>query len=467
MKNSQSLSINQGLRTRLTQQQLRFVRLLELNTPELNEKIDQELESNPALEAIGGSSASVTDTPALPERNSFGSWQQSSTPDIPLENTAPEDAPSLYDYLNDQLAEQELDQEVFKAAQYIIGNLDTNGYLQTPLNQIVLDISVNENEEISLTTAEEALAAVRRLEPAGVGARTLQECLTLQLQRLPNSQQKVDALAIMNSQFQDFSLKHPDKIASSLKIDKKRVAVATDLILQLNPKPGAQFESRNSEAANFISPDFILDNQNGVLTISLPNSTPELAINQSFSLAVSKIKKKEASGELRKSAKFIVANFNDATEFIRLLSQRQQTLMTVASAILSLQREYFETGDLYLLRPMMIKDITRLTGFDASVISRATAGKHIQTPWGIYPMRFFFSDTIGENGEDNDALTNRKLEAEIKTIIEGEDKKTPLNDDKLQQELGRKGYEVSRRTVAKYRNRLGIPVARLRKSIKS
>lgn len=470
---SQSLSQiqSQKLTTRLSQQQFRFVRLLEMNEPEFEEAVDQELQSNPALEDI-----TTQESQSIPSESSSADDSEGWSPYYYPRNTSylpenylpqtPEDNHSLYDHLLTQLYEKELDEEILRAARFIIGNLDSNGYLRIPLSQLAVDLAVNENLDLSEDRLQEALDAVKTLDPPGVGAADLRESLLLQLRakrsREPENPDIRNAIRILKEQYEAFTLRHTDRLASALGLTPSRTAAAIDRIRQLNPKPGAQFEAREDAAANFISPDFILDETDSGLEIILPNRIPELAIRRSFSQAAEELKKEERPRR-KKTVDFISNRISDARDFIKLVSQRQQTLLKVAAAILKLQKEYFETRDLYRLRPMMIKDISALTGLDASVISRATAGKYIQTPWGIFPMRFFFSDTVGRNGTDAEALTNRKLEAEIKDIVGKENKKHPLSDDRIQREMTSRGYEISRRTVAKYRERLGIPVARLRK----
>ncbi len=463
---SQSLTQNQTQRlaTRLSQQQIRFVRLLELNAPEIEEAVDQELQSNPALEALPGSNQDQT-TESKTEEDEWvrPTWRPGSSSSADFqEYVSPEDSPTLYDYLNDQLVGKKLTPDETAAAKFIIGNLDSNGYLRLPLTQLSLDMAVNEGLDLPLPVWKKAWETVKELEPTGVGAADLRECLQLQLARLPESSEKLLATRILSGFYSFFTQKHFDKIAAALGIDTGRVYEAIALIRELNPKPGAQFETRSSVASNYIQPDFILEENDSGLTISLANRIPELTIEQSFESAIKSLNE-QPGPKRRKGFEYVTDRVNNAREFIKLLTQRQQTLMKVAAAILKIQKEYFETRDIYRLRPMGLKDIMAITGFDASVVSRATAGKYIQTPWGIFPMRFFFSDTVGENGSDTDALTNRKLEAEIRDLVKKENKSKPLSDAKLQKEMAARGYDISRRTVAKYRDRLGIPIARLRR----
>lgn len=460
MDPNQTLTLDQRLSMRLSAQQLRFVKLLELTAPELEDAIDKELEDNPALEAIDNADASEDPLP----RYRYEA-RNTSPDDYSDYDFSPADSgESLYDSLLRQLSERDLPEKVDQAARYIIGSLDSNGYLRRQLNSLINDMAFGPGIYVSPEEAEEALKAVQRLEPYGVGATSLQECLRLQLEHLPESQARTDAIDIIDSQFEAFSMKHTHRIISGLKIDKERVKNAIDVILTLNPKPGASIDS-SADNANVIVPDLIISNEEGRLSVALNNRWPELTIDKTFSEAVRDMengKKKKA----RKGLEFVTTRYNDARDFIRILKQRQETLLNVMAAIMKIQHDYFTTEDLYRLKPMMIKDIAALTGYDLSVISRATTNKFVQTPWGVFPLRFFFSDSIGDEGEDSsEALTNRKIEAEIASIVEGEDKKHPLSDERIRQLMESKGYEVSRRTVAKYRDRQGIPVARLRKEL--
>lgn len=460
MASEQSLNIEQKTTLRLSAQQLRFVKLLEYTAPELEEAIDRELEENPALEIDDDFRPEDEEKPRyLPYvRNSS---QNESSYDF----TPPDSAESLLDVLLRQLSERTLPEKVMLAARYIIGNIDNNGYLRRPLAGIVNDMAFGPGIEVSLNEAEEALKIVQDFEPYGVGASDLKESLAIQLRHLPRSEQRDDALKIINEYFDAFSMKHSHKIISGLKIGKERVKDAIDLILTLNPKPGAAFHVE-MDSANIIVPDLFVSVEDDEIYISLNNSIPELKIERSFSEAMRELDE-VAKRKRKKGSEFIVNRYNDARDFIRILQQRQETLMGVMSAIVKIQKEYFLTQDIYRLKPMMIKDISALTGYDLSVVSRATNNKYVATPWGVFPLRFFFSDSIGDDeGEDaSDILTNRKIEAEIVKIVENEDKKHPLSDEKIKLEMEKKGYEVSRRTIAKYRDRKGIPVARLRKEL--
>lgn len=445
---------------RLSAQQLRFVKLLEYNTPELEDAIDRELEENPALEIA---EESVSEHEYMPKYLYGGQYREND--DFPNYDSYPaEQGESLIEALVRQISERKLPENVMTAARYIIGNLDSNGYLRRPLNAIINDMAFGPGIEITPGEGEAALQQVRDLEPYGVGASDLRECLRLQLIHLPDSQAKTDALNIIDLQFEAFTMKHTHRIVSALKINRERAKEAINLILSLNPKPGASFHS-DADTANVIVPDLTVTVEDDEISIALNNRIPVLSIDRSFSEAVAAMQAQAASRK-KKGSEFITSRYNDARDFIRILKQRQETLMSVMTAIVKIQRQYFLTQDVYRLQPMMIKDVAALTGFDFSVISRATNNKYVATHWGVFPLRFFFSDSIGEEGEGQaEILTNRKIEAEIAALVENEDKKHPLSDEKLRIEMEKKGYDVSRRTVAKYRDRKGIPIARLRKEM--
>lgn len=480
---SQDLRQEMGLRQRLSQQQLRFVRMLELTAPELEQAVEQELLSNPALTHEEQSSDREETPETFPLARYYPSSQKEVAPDIPLA----EDQENLYDFLHTQIDELPVDSYLARAAHYIVGNIDSNGYLLRPIDNMVDDALFQGELDATPEVMAKALEVVRGLEPAGVGASDLRDTLMLQLSRLPASEERDDALNILQNRFEDFANRRSHRIQTSLKLNKQRIEAANALILTLNPKPGSAYSVLREERAAVVRPDVVVWNS-GVagegdnLMIELANRLPELAVAESFSEAMRGMEHRR--GRPRKGTEFVVARYNEARDFINVLRQRQSTVMDVATAIVSLQKPFFLSGDVYDMRPMMIKDITALTGLDASVISRATSNKHIQMPWGeVRPMRSFFSDKVNQpknadhrpveadgasvhsGEEDTEALTNRQIEASIRSLVEGEDKAHPLSDEKLREALAGRGYDVSRRTVAKYRDRLGILVARLRKKL--
>lgn len=457
---SQNLQLDQTQRLSLSPQQIRFVKLLELNAPELEETVKKELEENVALEEAEPASESAPEVPIY-----YGPRQNSSDQDTPVFTPADTEE-SLYDNLSAQLYERDLPEKVAEAANYIIGNLDSNGYLDRSLRSIIDDMAFNEGIEISDEEAQQALNAVRSLDPPGIGAFNLRDTLQMQLQALPESENRDNALKIIRDGYDAFTMKHKHKLISALRMSEKKVDEALDLIRSLNPRPGAALGSSREDLASVVVPDFIVNNEDGEIIVSLNSNIPELQIDRSFEEAVANMER-SAKGRIKKGneSEYILRNYNDAREFIAILSQRQRTMMDVMTAIVKIQKEYFLTQDIYTLRPMMIKNVAELTGLDFSVISRATNGKYVATPWGIFPLRFFFSDSVGETTDGAEALTNRKIEEEIRALVESEDKRHPLSDQHIMEEMSRRGFDISRRTIAKYRDRLKIPVARLRKEM--
>lgn len=482
MKESLSLTQEQKLTQRLSPMQVKFVKLLEMNSPEADEAVRRELDDNPALAADDEDISTIQTTDDGSEFNETAEEMQradySDEDDIPnyrlnINNSSPDekmgyfqqadDSETLYDYLNRQIEERSIPEEVIATAKYIIGNLDSNGYLRRELFSIIDDLAFNHGIEVSDQTAQLAFEEVRSLEPAGVGAQNLQDCLLLQLDTLPTNDDNLLARRIITDYFSEFSLKHYDRIMSLLKIDSQHFHNVLQIILNLNPKPGASIgNSQSDNQTQQIIPDFIIEIDDNDIRITLNNNIPDLHIEESFEEAVrrmeSNAKRREEQGK-----EFIMARYNEARDFIDAMKLRQETLFAVISAIIKIQKQYFLTEDEHELRPMALKDVAAMTGYDISVISRSTANKYLSTPWGIIPLRFFFSEGVGQ-GEDE--ASAREIQAAIKAIVEKEDKRRPMSDDMICKALNEKGYVVKRRTIAKYRDRLGIPVARLRRTIK-
>ena len=454
----QQLEQTQKISMRLSQQQLRLVRMLEYTAPELDEVVERELEDNPALDIKEEREEEVVASyPAwFPRTASHSADDHQFSP--------PDESENLYDQLLIQLSDHKMSAMAETAARFIIGSLDSNGYLDRSIDEIIDDLMFGQGIEVSRHDAETALEAVRSLDPPGIGARNLQDCLRMQLERLQPSQKRDDALRIINEAYEAFTMKHRHRIITSLKMTDQRASEALDLILSLNPKPGSALGNSPSDSSNVIVPDFIVNNEDGKLTITLNNRIPELRIDESFEQAVSNMQR-TARGRVKKGSEFIVTRYNDARDFIKILAQRQQTMMAVMTAIVKIQEEYFLTEDVYKLKPMIIKNVADMTGLDISAISRVTSNKYVSLPWGVFPLRFFFSDTIGEEKEGSESVTNRKIEARIAALIEKEDKKRPLSDRRIMEQMNAEGFDLSRRTVAKYRDRQGIPVARLRKEM--
>lgn len=481
MPQNQKLSLNQRLGQRLTLQQLQFVKLLELSEPEMEQAVELELAENPALESAGvpaeeenvqaltDDGTPFVESPEQMQKADYGDPDE--MPDYVRRQSGgagaadvPEFAPadteeSIYETLGHQLAERSLAPDVMDAALYIIGSLDSNGYLRRSRRELADDIAFSQGIEVDDATLSEALEAVRSLEPHGIGAYDLRDALLMQARALPASPTRDDAIEILDRYFSEFALKHSHRIVSMMGVSQQRVADAMELIRSFNPKPGAQLGTGVRETAPGIIPDFTISVDGDNITITMPGQ-PNLIIEESFENAVSRMRRNADSRAARKGNEFILSRVNAARSFIKLVKQRRETLFAVMTAIVSIQRDYFISQDVHSMRPMMIKDVAAITGYDISVVSRATANKYAATPWGVFPLRFFFSDSMGGEGEE---VTRQEIEHELRELVEAEDKRHPLSDENLRAKLVEKGYDVSRRTIAKYRDRLRIPVARLRK----
>ncbi len=477
MKGSLKLSLTQKLQQRLSPLQMRFVRLLEMNGPEIEDEVRREVDDNPALEVVNDSAVegqegvfneSAEDLQLADYRNEdeipsyrFEANNRSKNDEY-FEPVAVAEENSLSDSLMAQLAETDVSPFDLQIARYIIGNLDDNGYLTRTLDQILDDLAINAGIEVDMDHLRELVKRVRSLDPPGICAYDLRDCLALQLRRLSPTGPRKLALEIVEHYFDIFSLRHFDRLASMLGVGKEELREAVDIIRSLNPKPGGQLgDSAGDEKLRHIIPDFTVELDGDKLTLILVNNLPELTIEESFVSDGAQFLSDSSPIALQEAKAFIARKREDATEFIDLLRLRQETLYKVMSAIVRYQHDFFISDDEAKLRPMILKDIAEKTGYDLSVISRATAGKYVATPGGVYPLKFFFNEKVN-NDEESSA---HEILAAMREIINGEDPHNPLNDDALMQRLSEKGYELARRTVAKYRERLGIPVARLRKQI--
>lgn len=435
----------------LTPLQVRFVRLLEMNEQEAEQAVERELDDNPALVKVESAPAEARYIPTGPVAQNPPEFMPQTE----------DDSQSLYDYLELQLGEKSLPDRVAAVARYAIGNIDPNGYLERTPQAMIDDLAFGPGVEVAPAEMELALEAIRSLDPPGVGASSLREALLLQLERMPASQQHDDAVNILTHAFQAFTMKHTHRMVSSLHIPAERVDRAMELIRTLNPKPGSSFGGGRADKAAVTVPDFQVDTDDeGHITVSFPGRIPELAISESFEQAMRRLR--ERSGEPKpKDARFISGRFTDARDFINIMRQRRDTLYAVMSAIVKLQHDFFLSGDERDLHPMTLKDVAAVVKMDVSTVSRATGGKYVATSYGTFELRHFFSE--GYEGEDGTRFSARSVEAALRELIENEDKCHPLSDEALCNMLMEKGYTVKRRTVAKYRDRLGFPVARLRR----
>ena len=364
----------------------------------------------------------------------------------------PADDESLYEALERQLDTLGLPPDADRTARYIIGNIDANGYLRRSPQAMATDMLLGEDFEPTPEVMEQALEAVRSLDPPGVGAESLRQSMELQLRRMAPSTERDDALRIVERHFDRLAARRFSQLRPDAGDDPTRLERALALLRRLNPKPGAAFGGERAEAT-YVEPDFLVDVGGDDIRVSLAGSIPELALSQSFAQAVRDMDRRRGAGR----DPYVVQRFNDAREYLRILERRQQTLMDVMTAIVDLQRPYFlSLGDEALLRPMGLKDVAARSGLDVSVISRATKNKYAQMPWATVPLRFFFSEGFS-SGNEGTVVSGRGVEQAIRKAVEGEDKRRPLSDEAICKILRADGYDVSRRTVSKYRDRSGHP----------
>lgn len=462
---------------RLTPMQVQFVRMLEMTGPELEGEVNRALDEMPALEiaenqGVTPDNDGFNETAEQVQLADYGNdddipsymldARNRSVNDTYYTPVAVNDELTLAEDLTRQLSELPLSPRQLTIANYIIGNLDSNGYLKRTPEAIADDITFTESVETEAAEVSKVIDIIRTLDPAGVGAVDLRDCLLLQLNRRQPTVEVITAREIITHYFDLFSKKHFDRLADLLGIDTERLTAAVDIISRLNPKPGNQLnDSAIEHSGRQIVPELQveIDSDNN-LTVSLLNNIPDLALSRSFSLDTP-VSATLTPRQRTDAATFIRTRRDEAQAFIKTLQMRQSTLLNVMTAIASLQRDFFLTGDETRLHPMILKDVAAVTGYDLSVISRATASKYVLAPSGIYPLKFFFN----ERPKADDDVTSHQITDAIKTIISQEDKRSPLPDETIAAMLSEKGFNIARRTVAKYRERLGLPVARLRKTI--
>lgn len=451
---------------------------------QLEQRIKKELEENPVLEEGRDKDEFETQTDSETESvdsNEFSIDEYLNKDDIPSyklysRNYSKDEkrteipfsiGASFHDHLETQLGLRKLNENEHALAEYIIGNIDEDGYLRRELEAISDDLAFSLNMETSEEDLLKILRIIQDFDPIGVGARDLRECLLLQIRSKDQTNQNIaNATKIIRYHFDEFTRKHYDKIQTKLSISDDELKDAIEEILHLNPKPGSSFSDSFNKSSHVIIPDFILENNDGQLEISLNSrNTPELKISRTYSemLESYAAAKEKPSSEQKEAVSFVKQKLDSAKWFIDAIKQRQNTLHLTMNAILEYQKEYFIEGDETKLRPMILKDIADRTGLDISTISRVANSKYIQTHFGIFALKFFFSE--GLQTESGEEVSTREIKKILQECIDNEEKRKPLTDDKLAAILQEKGYHIARRTVAKYREQLNIPVARMRKEL--
>lgn len=492
MKESINLSQKQQMVQRLSPHLVQFVRLLEMTAPELEEEVQRQLDDNPALEAVSDSEAEFDASNADVGIDDFDAMSEYSDPDSSFKNDAGEndysysdddlpysnvdydsrnswqiaaDSTDLAASLSDQISHTLLPDFLKQLADYIIGNLDESGYLTRSLAAMADDIAISSGHEVDSADMRKAFDAVRELDPAGVGAVDLRDCLLLQLYRKkPNSLPLRIAKEIVKDNFDLLSKKHYDRLQAQLGIegDSEDLLEALDIIRSLNPKPGSAIGlSESAMKWTQIAPDVIVERiGDDRYSVTLASRLPKLQIEKTFDIGAEGVARPSNKRE-RDAQAFIKLKRDEAEAFISALKMRGETLLGVTEGIVRRQPEFFRTGDSSKLRPMILKDIAKDTGIELSAVSRATAGKYVATELGTYPLKMFFNEAPTESAD----TSSHELMHALKVIVDNEDKKHPLTDQALHEAMQAKGYKLARRTVTKYREKLGIPVGRLRKRI--
>ncbi|MFC0264346.1 RNA polymerase factor sigma-54 [Fontibacter flavus] len=483
----QKLHLSQVLSQKLSPQQIQFIKLLQVPTAELEARVEEELEINPALEEgkeeekkeseddfednyeedLGYDDKDVNLEDYL--NDDYGGYKMQGdgnySPDEEEREIPISSGISLHEQLISQLGFLKLDERQRTIGKQLIGSIESDGYIRRDLEAIINDLAFSQNIETDIDELEEILRKIQGFDPAGIAARNLQECLLIQLERKEHHDDPTvqNAIRIINDCFDEFTKKHYPKIQKKLDMGDEDLKEAVNMITRLNPKPGGI--SDGLVKTQYIIPDFILTNTEGKLEISLNSkNAPELRVSKSYSEMFDAYEKSDKKDKkLKDTVTFVKQKLDAAKWFIDAIKQRQQTLLKTMQAILEYQDEFFIEGDETKLKPMILKDIAEKIEMDISTVSRVANSKSIQTEFGIFPLKYFFSEGIAtDSGED---VSNKEVKSVLQTLVDGENKRKPLSDDKLVKMLNDKGYNIARRTVAKYREQLQIPVARLRKEL--
>ena len=484
----QNLQLKLG--QKLAPQQIQLMKLIQLHTLEFEEELERELEENPALEKVADENAEEDYSKADEEYENEGN--ESIETDFDVDQYLYDDEPSyktassnysaddeefdnqslltegqtLYDYLLEQIRLSNIDDEDLKIAEYIIGNLDTDGYLRREIKSIVDDLAFSQGVYTTVEKVTDILENyVQKLDPPGVGARDLRECLLLQIEKKVSSNPSIILAGnILRNQFDALANKHYNKILQKYDIEEEDLKDALDEISRLSPKVGGNFDTQTITINQEIIPDFVIQIKDNQVIPSLNNkNAPTLRVSDEYKEILSTYSNDKKSTEHKQAALFIKQKLDAAKWYIDAINQRQNTLLQTITAIVKLQKDYFLTGDDKNIKPMILKDVADITGFDISTISRVVKSKYADTPNGIILLKNLFSDSL--TNDDGEEVSTKEIKNHLQEVIGNEDKRKPLTDDALVEVLKEKGYNIARRTIAKYREQLNIPVARLRKEL--
>jgi RNA polymerase sigma-54 factor len=481
--------LQQKLLQKLSPQQIQLIKLLEIPTMQLEQRIKKEIEENPVLEeGITQNDESLNDQAESEEKleesgknevsfeEIFKDDDQTPAYKLATRNYSKDDehrdipfsvGATFYELLEEQLGLQTISDHERAIAKYVLGSIDEDGYLRRDIEALVDDLAFTQNISTSFEEVLRILSIIQEMEPAGVGARDLQECLLLQIRQADQSRPEVKiASRILKNHFEEFSKKHYDKIIRQLNISEDELRDAIEEIIHLNPKPGSSFQDKRSQINFYVVPDFILEEEDSELILSLnQKNVPDLRISRTYTQMLETLARNKGGSKVseKEAVVYVKQKMDSAKWFIDALKQRENTLLSTMREILDYQREFFLTGDETRLRPMILKDIAERTNLDISTISRVANSKYIQTPYGVYALKYFFSE--GMQTESGEEVSTREVKIILQECISRESKKAPLTDDQLAKILHEKGYIIARRTVAKYREQLDIPVARMRKEV--
>ena len=469
--------LKQGLELKQQQKlsplQIQTIKLIELPIQELEQRIRKEIEENPVLDEEQPAEAEPDQAPREVSLSEYK--EEDAIPSYRLRSdlyNAKDERPqystfsvkeSFTQSLQEQLGYRNLTEHQYMVGSYIVGSLDDDGYLRRSVDSIVDDMSFRANVETTEEEVLQMLKVIQEFEPAGVGARDLRECLLLQIKNMRRSPEVDNAEKILKNHFNEFTNKHFQKIMTRMGLSEEELKAAMAKILKLNPSPGGQIDDSYNDQAQQIIPDFLLEYIDGELKLSMPRfSVPELRVNRKYADLLMEAAN-SSEREKKEAAAFVKKKLDSAKWFVEAIKQRHNTLSNTMQAIVDYQRDYFIDGDETNLKPMVLKDIAEITGFDISTISRVVNSKYIETHFGIYSLKYFFSE--GLENQDGEEVSTRELKKVLQECVDNEDKRKPLTDDELVDMMSYKGYKVARRTIAKYRDQLGIPKARLRKEL--
>lgn len=476
-------SLQQKLLQKLSPQQIQLMKLLQLPTVALEQRVKEELESNPALDEGREEKDELDDSYEEKEDNKdeieefdFSDYLDDDTPDYKYQisnkgkDEEDKDIPysggsTFHERVQQQIRLQQLDEKQETIAQHLIGSLDDSGYLRRDLSAVEDDLAFRQNIMASEEEIEKVLKIIQQLDPPGIGARDLRECLLIQItQKKPYKKAQALAESILVDFFEEFTKKHYNKIIKKLEITDDQLKEAVEEILKLNPKPGNSMNT-SGKTVQVVVPDFTLQIKDGEIDITLNGrNAPQLRVSNEYKGMIDHYKKAKEHNKAEKEAmNFVKQKLDSAKWFIDAIRQRQNTLMNTMSAIAEYQKDYFLEGDETKLKPMILKDIAEKIQMDISTVSRVVNSKYVSTPYGTFLLKSFFSESIST--EDGEEVSTREVKRILQDIIDAEDKKKPLTDEKLSQMLRDKKYNIARRTIAKYREQLNIPVARLRKEL--